>query len=209
VLNLGIGEAGTVLCLGAHPDDIEVGCGGTLMQWLSERPSMRVHWVVLSGTGVRRDEAVAGARAVCGDAASVVVKDYRDSFFPYQGADIKDYFHELAGTVAPDVIFTHREDDGHQDHRLVSALTRCAFRDHMILEYEIPKYDGDLGRPNVYVPLDEAVGRRKVRTILETFESQRDRAWFTEETFLATLRLRGVECNARYAEGFHCRKMTL
>jgi LmbE family N-acetylglucosaminyl deacetylase len=213
MLTMGFGEVRTVLCLGAHADDIEVGCGGTLLRLLSERPSVDVHWVVLSASGARADEARAGADRFLGDATSVnvVVKNYRDSFFPFQGLEIKEYFHELSGTVSPDLVFAPHREDRHQDHRLVSELTWCAFRDQMILEYEIPKYDGDLFQPNLFVPLDEPTCRSKVESIVGEFRSQHEKPWFTEDTFWSTLRLRGVECNSpsKYAEAFHCRKMSL
>jgi LmbE family N-acetylglucosaminyl deacetylase len=206
-----MGDLRTVLCIGAHADDIEVGCGGTVLRLLSERPDIRVHWVVLSASETRAREATAGARKFLGEAGAeaVVIKSYRDSFFPYQGQEIKEYFHELARDVSPDLIFTHRREDRHQDHRLVSELTGCAFRDHLILEYEVPKYDGDLGQPNVFVPLSETICSRKVQSIVDVFRTQHEKPWFSEDTFLATLRIRGVECNSksRYAEGFHCRKM--
>ena len=203
----------TILCLGAHADDIEIGCGGTLLKLLAENESLHVHWVVLGAGGRRADEATASAGAFLDRAGSsrVVVKGFRDSFFPYVGGEVKEYFCELQKEVAPDLIFTHRREDMHQDHRLVAELTWQAFRDHLILEYEIPKYEGDLGNPNVYVPLSESVSRRKVDTILDAFPSQRDKPWFSEETFWSLLRIRGVESNApsRYAEGLYCRKMTI
>ena len=211
MLTMRFGDVRSVLCLGAHADDIEVGCGGTLLRMLAEHRAVSVHWVVLSALGDRADEAVAGAEMFLGDAEAknVVVKNYRDSFFPYLGQELKEYFHELAGEGSPDLIFTHRREDLHQDHRLVSELTWCAFRDHLILEYEIPKYDGDLGQPNLFVPLDESICRRKVQSIVDTFQSQHDKPWFSEDTFWSTLRIRGVECNSssRFAEGFYCRKM--
>jgi LmbE family N-acetylglucosaminyl deacetylase len=213
MLRLGFGQVRSVLCLGAHADDIEVGCGGTLLRLLAEQPEVSVHWVVLSAPGVRKDEARAGAGLFLAKAqeSRLAIKDYRDSYFPYQGADIKDYFHELAAETSPDLVFSHHREDRHQDHRLVSELTYCAFRDQPILEYEIPKYDGDLGQPNVFVPLDEADCRRKVESIVGAFQSQHEKKWFTEDTFWATLRIRGLECNStsKYAEAFHCRKLSL
>jgi len=203
----------TVLCLGAHPDDIEVGCGGTLLRLLAEQQAVSVHWVVLSGSGPRADEARAGAELFLGGAGAgnVVVRSYRDSFFPYQGTEIKEYFHELAAQISPDLIFTHYGKDLHQDHRLLAELTWNTWRDHLILEYEIPKYDGDLGRPNLFVPLGESLCRRKVQSIVSAFRTQHDKQWFTEDTFWSTLRIRGLECNSesKYAEAFHCRKMSL
>ena len=201
-----------VLCLGAHPDDIEIGCGGTLLRLAAENPGLRVTWVVFSGEGERRNEALRGADLFLAGAGerTVHVERFRDSYFPYDGG-LKDRFHELAAGVSPDLIFTHRRDDAHQDHRAVADLTWCAFRDHLILEYEIPKYEGDLAPPNLFVPLDAATADRKVAGLFEAFPSQAARPWFTEETFRALLRLRGVESNAESgsAEAFHCRKLVL
>jgi LmbE family N-acetylglucosaminyl deacetylase len=171
-----------------------------------------VHWVVLSADPDRGKEAERGAEAFLQgvDRSSIALRDFRDAFFRY-GPELKEFFEELKGEIAPDVVFTHYRDDLHQDHRLVSELTWNTFRDHLILEYEIPKYDGDLGVTNFFVPLDEQIGRRKVATILDTFASQRGKAWFTEDLFLSLLRLRGMECNSAsgFAEGFYCRKAVL
>ena len=201
----------TVLCLGAHADDIEIGCGGTILSLIDEQKNLSVHWVVLSSEGVRADEAresavrfLRGARS-----AKVVIKDFRNSYFPYTATEIKEYFEELKSDVNPDLILTHYSHDLHQDHRMVSELSWNAFRRHLICEYEIPKYDGDLGSPNLFVPLSEPIARTKVKYILEGFQSQSDKQWFDEETFLSIMRLRGVECVARYAEAFYCRKMVL
>jgi LmbE family N-acetylglucosaminyl deacetylase len=213
MLNLTLENVKTVLLFGAHADDIEIGCGGTILKLLAEHPGLAVHWVVLGAGGRRADEAVHSARLFLGDDPRhrVVVKGFRDSYFPYIGGQIKEYVEELRQEVAPEVIFTHRRDDLHQDHRLLSELAWCAFRDHLILEYEIPKYDGDMGRPNLYVPLDEAVCRRKIAAIMEAFPSQHDKPWFTEDAYWALLRLRGVECHApgRFAEAFYAKKMVL
>lgn len=213
MMKLQLGDIRSVLCLGCHADDIEIGCGGTLLRLLAENPQVDVHWVVLSGEATRADEARASAERYLQNAASseVIVKGFRDSYFPYQGAEVKDYIHEISRAVSPDLILTHHGADMHQDHRLVAELTRNAFRDHLILEYEIPKYDGDLGRPNVYVPLDEAVCRSKVRALMDAFPTQRAKPWFAEDTFWSLMRIRGVECHSesRYAEAFHCPKLTL
>ncbi len=202
----------TVLCLGAHADDIEIGCGGTLMRLLSERPRVSVHWVVMSAPTVRAREARASARRVLRRAhASVVrIEQFRDGYLPYEGAAMKDVFEELKG-VAPDMVFTHSRLDAHQDHRVVSQLTWNTFRDHCILEYEIPKYDGDLGKPNVFVPLSASVRRRKVRLLMSAFPSQRDKRWFSEATFDGLMRLRGIECAAAdgYAEAFYGHKLVV
>lgn len=214
MLSLSLDHVQTVLCLGAHADDIEIGCGGALLDLLDRQPGkIDVHWVVLSGDDVRREEARRAAEAFLAQAGArtVVTQTFRDSYFPFVGGEIKQFIAELRDQVSPDLIFTHRREDLHQDHRLVAELTWCAFRDHLILEYEIPKYEGDLGRPNLFVPLDEAVCRGKIELLLEAFPTQRSRPWFTADTFWALLRLRGLECNSpsRYAEGFTCAKMRL
>ena len=209
-------EPGTrlrVLALGAHADDIEIGCGGTLLRLVTEHPKLAVDWVVLSGIGERGVEAADSATAFLDGAAEarVTVERFRDGFFPYTGAAVKEFFERLKSEVAPDVIFTHRLEDRHQDHRLVAELTWNTFRDHLILEYEIPKYEGDLGHPNLFVPLAPELCERKVELLRKCFPSQTGRAWFTDDTFWATLRLRGLESNApgRYAEAFQARKLVL
>jgi LmbE family N-acetylglucosaminyl deacetylase len=202
-----------VLCLGAHSDDIEIGCGGTILRIIGEYQPLKVTWIILGATGSRAEEASRSAEDFLGQVAEkrVAIEGFRDGFFPYHGAEIKEYFESLKQSERPDLIFTHCRDDLHQDHRLVCELTWNTFRDHLILEYEIPKYDGDLGSPNFFVYLDEAVGKRKVASILENFESQRSKDWFTEDLFFSLLRLRGMEARSpgRYAEGFYCRKMAL
>jgi LmbE family N-acetylglucosaminyl deacetylase len=201
-----------VLILGAHPDDIEIGCGGTVLR-MAEGAGAHVTWIVLSGTDARADEARRSAAVFLAGAAGsdVVVADFRDGFFPYEGGALKDFFEQLKARVSPDMIFTHYRFDLHQDHRLVSELTWNTFRDHLILEYEVPKYDGDLGSPNVFVHLSEQVSRRKVDELLRHFGSQLDRRWFTEDLFLSLLRIRGMESNAPdgRAEAFYCRKLVL
>ncbi len=203
----------SVLAIGAHADDIEIGCGGTLLSLAEAYPGATVTWIVLSGDGKRAGEAKASAADfVAGfDSSRIVIKAFRDGYFPYDGAEVKDYFEELKGEVEPDVVFTHQRSDLHQDHRIVCELTWNTFRDHLILEYEIPKYDGDLGSPNLFVPLDEAISRRKIKALLTHFATQLDRRWFTEDLFLATLRLRGMESNSPtgYAEAFSCRKLVV
>jgi LmbE family N-acetylglucosaminyl deacetylase len=183
------------------------------MKLLERNPSLRVTWVVLTSDEERGAEALAGAHAVL-DAATnsnIVIKDFRVRFLPYDGAAVKTYFDELKGSVTPDLIFTHYRHDLHQDHRLVSELTWNTFRDQLILEYEIPKFDGDFGAPNVFVHLDEDLCRRKIGILLDCFPSQRERPWFSEEVFRSVLRLRGMESNApdRCAEAFYCRKLVL
>ena len=199
-----------ILCLGAHCDDIEIGCGGTILRLIEENPKLEFCWVVFSSTAERKREAREAARLFLGPRtkARVVIRSFRDSFFPYQGKAIKEFVESIRRSFQPDLIFTHGRGDLHQDHRLISELTWNAFRDHLILEYEIPKYDGDLGSPNVFVGFDEPLCRRKIGNILRAFRSQARKQWFTEETFRAILRIRGIESNAegKYAEGFYCRK---
>jgi LmbE family N-acetylglucosaminyl deacetylase len=200
-----------VLCLGAHSDDIEIGCGGTILRWLQENPSAEIYWVVLGASGDRRAEAVQSANKFLAKARQkeIVVKEFRDGYFPYVGVEIKDFFEELKRKFAPDVILTHYREDLHQDHRLVSQLTWNTFRNHLILEYEIVKYDGDLGVPNVFVKLTESVVQLKIQTILECFESQKSKNWFTADAFSSILRLRGIEAGTdeKYAEAFYGRKI--
>ena len=200
-----------ILALGAHADDIEIGSGGTVLRLLQNNPAAEVHWVVLGATGARRTEAIESAQHFLANARrkEIVVKDFRDGYFPYVGTEIKDFFEQLKRQFVPDLILTHYREDLHQDHRLVSELTWNTFRDHLILEYEIPKYDGDIGSPNFFVHLDAALCKRKVACILQSFASQSSKAWFSEETFYAMLRLRGLESNApeKYAEAFYCRKV--
>jgi LmbE family N-acetylglucosaminyl deacetylase len=202
-----------VLCLGCHSDDIEIGCGGAILRMAAQYSNCAFHWVVFSAAGVRGTEARRGAELFAGAALAQepVLKTFPDAFMPSVGAEVKTFFEELSRTVSPDVIFTHNRNDAHQDHRLIAELTWNTFRNHLILEYEIPKYDGDLGRPNVFVPLEDCVYKRKVRYIVDTFQSQTGKRWFQEDTFLALMRLRGMECNAPsgHAEAFYSRKMVL
>lgn len=202
-----------ILCLGSHSDDIEIGCGGTLLRLAEQYPDCAFHWVVFSAPGVRKEEAQKAAALFAGSERlrGPLFKNFPDGFMPFSGADVKATFEDLKQTVSPAIIFTHNRKDAHQDHRLIAELTWNTFRDHLILEYEIPKYDGDLGQPSVFVPLDTDACQRKVRYIMDSFESQRAKRWFQEETFLALMRLRGMECNAPsgYAEAFYCRKMVL
>ncbi len=209
---LRLDQVRSVLCIGCHADDIEIGCGGTLLHLLASQP-IDVHWVVLSAEGPRAEEACHGAELFLKGAreSTVVVHDFPDSFFPYAGRELKECIAGLKRDVSPDLVFTHRREDLHQDHRLVAELTWCALRDHLILEYEIPKYEGDLGHPNVFVPLDEATCLRKIETLWTAYPTQRAKPWFTPDTFWALLRLRGLECNSptRFAEGLYARKITL
>lgn len=202
-----------LLCLGAHCDDIEIGCGGTILQLLATRSPVEVVWVVFSSGPQREREARTSASLFLERAErhNVVVKNFRDGFFPYEGVKLKEFFEELKKEVDPDLIFTHYRDDRHQDHRTISDLTWNTWRRHLILEYEIPKYDGDLGTPNCFSPLDKDVCARKIKYICEVFQSESNKAWLTEDTFQAILRLRGVECAApgKFAEAFYVRKLML
>jgi LmbE family N-acetylglucosaminyl deacetylase len=201
-----------ILCLGAHSDDIEIGCGGTLLQLQRDGRSVNIYWVVFCATGKRTEEARVAAKLFTADCnAEIVLKEFRDGFLPYSGTEVKEFFEELKRQVQPDLIFTHWRDDAHQDHRLISSLTWNTFRSHLILEYEIPKYDGDMGRPNVFVPLEAKSYLGKVDHLFTAFESQQAKPWFDREMFLALMRLRGMESNSAsgYAEAFHVRKLLL
>jgi len=201
-----------ILCLGAHSDDIEIGCGGTILRLAQQYPGCEFHWVVFAAIDVREAEARRAASLFAGPRLkTLLLKTFQDGFMPYVGGEVKTIFEEELKQLSPDLIFTHNNQDAHQDHRLLSELTWNTFRDHFILEYEIPKYDGDMGRPSVYVPLEKDTGQSKVRHLMEAFPSQRSKRWFEEETFVSLLRLRGMECNAPsgYAEAFYCRKLVL
>jgi LmbE family N-acetylglucosaminyl deacetylase len=203
----------SVLCLGAHSDDIEIGAGGTLLSWMDRGVRLDVHWCVLSGIDERGREAKASATdfLAAAENRTIEIMSFRDGFFPEQGEQIKVWFEALKGRVNPDIILTHRQDDAHQDHRQVSRLVWNTFRDHLVLEYEIPKWDGDMARPNLYMPVPASVIQRKVELLMSHFGSQRSKQWFDPETFLGLARLRGMECRApeRYAEAFVARKMSL
>jgi LmbE family N-acetylglucosaminyl deacetylase len=203
----------TVLCLGAHADDIEIGCGGTLAKLRQLNPRLRVSFIVLSGDGRRVAEARQSVEALkeAGSNVELVVKSFRESYFPYDGGQIKEYFTEVGERLQPDLIFTHYRHDRHQDHRVVSDLTWNTFRDHLILEYEIPKYDGDVGVPNVFVHLDRCTCEQKIDHLQRRFPSQAVKPWFSNETFLAMLRLRGIEGRSPggFAEAFYARKLIL
>jgi len=199
-----------VLCLGAHCDDIEIGCGGTILRLCESRP-VEIVWVVFSSGKIREPEAKESANMFLKNSSSnqIIVKDYRNGFFPYTAVEIKEYFEELKEICNPDLIFTHYGKDLHQDHRLISELTWNTFRNHWILEFEIPKYDGDLGVPNVFFELSEETCTKKCSNIIQCFKSQNEKHWFTSDTFMSMMRLRGVESATRYAEAFYCRKMLL
>ena len=202
-----------ILCLGAHSDDIEIGCGGTILRLAQQYPSSVFHWVVFSAVGPRATEAQRAATLFAGRSAirGPLLKVFQDGFMPFVGAEVKTVFEGLKQEVSPDLIFTHNRKDAHQDHRLLAELTWNTFRDHLILEYEIPKYDGDLGQPNLFVPLESEVCQRKVGYIMEAFQSQHSKRWFKPDTFLSLMRLRGMECNASsgHAEAFYCDKLVL
>lgn len=203
----------TVLCLGAHSDDIEIGVGGTLLSWIASGAALDVHWCVLSAGEARAAEAEASAADFLTGATSsqIELRSFRDGFFPYDGSELKAWFEGLKTRIRPDIVFTHRRDDAHQDHRELCNLTWNSFRDHLILEYEVPKWDGDLGQPNSYVPLPQAVLERKIAFLLKHFATQRSKDWFDAETFRSLARLRGMECRAQegYAEAFTMRKAKL
>lgn len=201
-----------ILCLGSHSDDIEIGCGGTILRLLSRDTNLEVFWIVFSSSKEREQEARNSANLFLTQVkrSEIIIQHFRDGFFPFDGSEIKNFFEGLK-RISPDIIFTHARKDAHQDHRLISELTWNTFRDHFILEYEIPKYDGDLGQPNVFVPLEQEIYEKKVRYIVNTFATQRGKKWFERETFLALMRLRGMECVAHsgYAEAFYCHKLVL
>jgi LmbE family N-acetylglucosaminyl deacetylase len=213
-LDLGSGRRDLrVLCLGAHSDDLEIGCGGAVLEWLATREEIDITWVVLSASGKRETEALESANELLSKAKrkKVVLRDFRDGYFPLEFERIKNFFEELKASENPDVILTHRLEDRHQDHKLVAELTWQTFRDHLVLEYEIPKYEGDLAQPNFYVPLSTGAGEAKVKHLLRHFGSQRAKSWFRSETFLGLMHIRGIECRAAsgMAEGFHVRKATI
>ncbi|MDP9148708.1 MAG: PIG-L family deacetylase [Myxococcota bacterium] len=202
-----------ILCLGAHSDDIEIGCGGTVLRLLSEREGCSVHWVVFSSDLLREREARASAAEFLAQAgrATVVAKTFRESYFPAVWPDIKDFFEDIKRDVDPDLVLSHHRNDVHQDHRVVAELTWNTFRNHVIMEYEIPKFEGDLGTPNVFVPLARVFAERKVELLLKHFGSQASRTWFRSDTFHGLMSVRGVECNApdARAEAFHVRKLIM
>jgi LmbE family N-acetylglucosaminyl deacetylase len=212
-LNLGKGRGPLrVLCLGAHSDDIEIGCGGLILSLIKGRRPVDVTWVIFSANREREREARRGAAAFLRGAArtNVIVKHFKDGHFPYDGAAIKDVFESLK-PVNPDVVLTHYRHDRHQDHRVLSDLTWNTFRDHLVLEYEIPKFDGDFGVPSFFVPLTRQTCLRKTKYLERIFGTQRDKHWFSAETFLGLMRLRGMECRSPvgYAEAFYARKTSI
>lgn len=207
------GEELSILCLGAHSDDIEIGVGGTILSLIASGVKLDVHWCVLSAAGHRRGEARASAKAFLEDTqrSKIEIADFEDSYFPSQGREIKKWLLEVKERGHPEVVFTHSRSDAHQDHREVSQLTWNVFRDQLVLEYEIPKWDGDLGQPNAYVPLTAECLQRKIGLLHEHFGTQRSKDWFDRGTFAGLARLRGIECRApeHYAEAFIMRKATI
>ena len=206
-------QALKILCLGAHCDDIEIGCGGTLLKILQEFKNSAVHWIVFSSDPKREEEARSSANIFldCAGSKRISIEKFRNGFFPYVGGEIKEYFEGIRELFAPDVIFTHYRADLHQDHKTISDLTWNTYRNHLILEYEIPKYDGDFGSPNLFVPLEFPILQHKIKSILTAFTTQNNKHWFTEELLLSVLRIRGMECCSptKYAEAFYCRKAIL
>lgn len=202
-----------IFCLGAHCDDIEIGCGGTILKLIENHNNIVFYWVVFSSNEQRKKEALKSANNFLKGAKveNIAIKNFRNGFFPFIGPEIKEYFEQLKQELSPDLIFTHYRHDLHQDHRLISDLTWNTFRNHLILEYEIPKYDGDLGTPNFFVHLDESICRKKAQYLLDAFETERQKHWFSEDTFFSIMRLRGVESNSpgKYSEAFYCRKIIL
>lgn len=211
--NPSAGHAMRVLCIGAHSDDLEIGCAGTVLKWIEDQPRIDVTWVVLSAAGERAREARRSARSLLRRAgrSRVVLGDFRDSFFPVQYGQVKEFLEKLKRDSDPDVVLTHHLEDRHQDHRLAAELTWNTWRDHLILEYEVPKYEGDLGQTNAYMPLPARLARRKAAHILRHFSSQKARTWFQADNFLALMRVRGIECRSvsGFAEAFHARKVIL
>ena len=202
-----------VLCLGAHCDDLEIGCGGTLLTLLSQHPKVHVYWQVFSSTPSRKQEAIAGVKRFTANAShlEIDILDFRDGYLSYEGRAVKDAIEKTKMNFAPDIIFTHYRDDLHQDHRQVSELTWNTFRNHLILEYEIPKWDGDLGTPNTFVAIEQAIADEKIAALQSIYNSQKDKSWFTDDLFRSILRIRGMESNSvsTLAEAFYARKIVV
>jgi LmbE family N-acetylglucosaminyl deacetylase len=213
MISCNLNGAKRVLCIGAHSDDIEIGCGGTILRMLENAKNVEFHWLVLCSNAARAKEAISSANAFLKSARkkTIVVKDFRDGFLPYIGTPVKECFEEIKRGFAPDVIFTHYRHDLHQDHRMACELSWNTFRNHLILEYEIPKYDADLRSPNCFVPLTDSIAKKKVKWLMRFFGTQRSKQWFSEDLFFGLMRLRGIEVAStiRYAEAFHCRKLLL
>jgi LmbE family N-acetylglucosaminyl deacetylase len=213
MLQISFGSVRRILCLGAHSDDIEIGAGGTLLKLMAEIPDLEIYWVVFSAPGQRAEEARNSAQSYLTGIAcpQIRIGSFRESFFPSEWPSIKEWFEEIKASFNPDLVLTHYRDDRHQDHRVLSDLAWNTFRNHLILEYEILKYDGDLGSPNIYVPISEEDCSKKIKLLLEHFKTQSGKHWFTPNTFEAILRLRGIECasSSGRAEAFYGRKVTL
>jgi LmbE family N-acetylglucosaminyl deacetylase len=213
MLQVSLASARRILCLGAHSDDIEIGVGGTLLKLVEKRSDLEVWWVVFSAPGERAEEARASAADFLFGVGNheIRIGPFRESYFPSEWPAIKDWFEEIKAKFEPEVVFTHYRDDRHQDHRVLSDLAWNTFRNHLIFEYEIPKYDGDLGCPNVFVPLSEQLRGRKIELLLKHFKTQSRKQWFTSDTFEAMHRIRGIECASASgrAEAFYCRKLVL
>ncbi len=200
----------SVLVVGAHPDDIEIGAGGTLLNLSDSQPGLRVHYVVLTGTPQRQEEARAAAESfLSGADLTVDLHALPEGRLPAVWADVKDVLEDVARTCAPDLILAPSSHDAHQDHRTIGEIIPTVFRDGLSLSYEIPKWDGDFGRPSLYVALSSQTARRKVELLHKCYPSQSARDWWDDEVFLGLARLRGMECRAGYAEGFTCSKATL
>jgi LmbE family N-acetylglucosaminyl deacetylase len=202
-----------ILCIGAHSDDIEIGCGGTILRLQEQSLDLEFYWLVFCSNPARAKEAQKSAAWFIRNAAArnIVIKSFRDGFLPYTGGQVKDCFEELKKNFVPDLIFTHTRHDLHQDHRLLCELTWNTFRNHLVLEYEIPKYDADLRSPNFFVPLTKAQASAKIRGLMKYFGTQRNKHWFSEDLFRSLLRLRGIESASptQLAEGFYSRKLLL
>jgi LmbE family N-acetylglucosaminyl deacetylase len=213
MLGLPLGSVRKILCLGAHSDDIEIGAGGTILRALQDDPMLEVTWVVFSSSDEREVEARASAARFLEGAAKseVIVERFRENFFPYDAHAVKGFMGELSRSHAPDLVLTHQPDDLHQDHRFLAEITLNAFRDHLILGYEIPKWDGDMGRPNVYSALPDGLAEKKLDILMSCFSTQAGRDWFTRDLFSALMRLRGMECRSpsNLAEAFYNRKLLL
>ncbi|MEM7478681.1 MAG: PIG-L deacetylase family protein [Planctomycetota bacterium] len=199
------------MCIGAHVDDIEIGCGGTLLRMLDSDPELEVTWWIATGNSQRQEEARASAKAFLGNSGTerLHLCEFQDGYLPHRSAAVKDAFFDLRSVCQPELIFTHRLEDRHQDHRLLAELTWNTFRDHWILEYEIPKYEGDLGQPNLFVPLSEEFATKKIDLMFDSFVSQREKDWFQRDNFEALMRLRGIESKSTFAEAFTSRKLIL
>jgi len=202
-----------ILTLGAHCDDIAIGCGGALLHLVETNPDAEVWWVVFASTDVRLQEEADAAERFLERVGKkqIIIKQWQDGHLPYYASEIKNYFEGMKHLFSPDIIFTHFRHDGHQDHRIISELTLNTYRNHLVLEYEIPKYDGDFGSPNLYMPLTDLECRTKVETVMNCYASQREKHWFAADVFLGLARIRGMEAGGttNYAEGFYSRKLCL